>query len=214
MFVSASPYKILLDTSIWNATVMLSATRVPVQVLWGDLVVTVEMDENAERVLRNHTVDQSSEILSSMVAIADWARTGKVALFDSAELKFEWMGVRPPTLRGTEADVFKDVNIGSARVPVFRRGFPPFERESFDMEKRTFLASIRDPRFQELTSAVAARHAADVFHLWTAEVNFMNCYLTLDRRFINAWRNQRKAVSEVEVLTPSKLCAELSEVPK
>lgn len=62
-------------------------------------------------------------------------------------------------------------------------------------------------RFSELAKGFSKKQLPDAFHVWTTEVNCLDCFLTLDKKLINIWRNKqrnkRRFSSPVSVLSPT-----------
>jgi hypothetical protein len=61
-------------------------------------------------------------------------------------------------------------------------------------------------RFRELCLHVAEKHYPDVFHLWTAETNGLNYFLTTDQKFINV---MGKKTLSTRPIAPRDLLAHL-----
>jgi len=64
------------------------------------------------------------------------------------------------------------------------------------------LREIRDPRFLEMKKGRAEKHLADLYHLWTAEENSLDYFITLDCKFINAVTLPWPLETPVKVCTP------------
>jgi len=64
-------------------------------------------------------------------------------------------------------------------------------------------------RFRELCRGLSHEHYADAFHLWTAEVNNLDCYLVIDQKFVNALTQTTRASLIVKPLAPSELLDEM-----
>lgn len=159
------------------------------------------------RILRGKTAAASREIFQAMSSIARLAEDGRIRLYDTNELMFEWMGRRIGPWRKTEFDLFKNVKIYRLKSPVERavafRGFD--SNEDFKDQKRRWLEGIQNARFLEFKRVIDPKHWADAFHLWTAEVHGLDFLLTLETKFRNALANQKKATSRVEIISPSEL---------
>ena len=150
----------------------------------------------------------------AMPGIAQSAREGKVYLFTYDEIEIENLrGTLFPS--GVVAHCLAGVNIGHVpaaiersifqKMPLhtftekstridFCRGLlsldyreltkrPKFMSMFSDFERRN-LESLR--RFTELCANLDETHYPDALHLWTAEVNNLNFFLTADKKFINA----------------------------
>jgi hypothetical protein len=81
-------------------------------------------------------------------------------------------------------------------------------------DQRKFFFKIRDERFIALRKLIQDHHIDDAFHLWTAEKAGLNRMLTMDRRFVNAFRQvEAKLQTSVKVVTPKQLCDEIGKGP-
>jgi len=91
--------------------------------------------------------------------------------------------------------------------------FQSTEFESY-LPKLT-LDSIKNiDRFKKIAEALTAEQLQDAFHLWTAEVNDIPYFLTIDFKFINAIRNKAKSKKKpfdmvCEPITPQELSKKL-----
>jgi hypothetical protein len=154
--------------------------------------------------LRNKSHGESQAIYDALEAIAEMSRAGAAILYRSDETTFEGMNLRHPTLRGTEFDVFSGVDCKFVRGPL-RRDFTitsDSSREELKGEWYQFLGSIRDSRFLDLKRATSGNHTADLYHLWTAEHNELDYFITLDEKFVNAVTLPTPIQSSVIVCTP------------
>ena len=60
-------------------------------------------------------------------------------------------------------------------------------------------------RYRTLCSGLGERQYPDAFHLWTAEVNGMDYFLTTDRKFIRAMTESKRLRLPCEPISPSAL---------
>ena len=74
--------------------------------------------------------------------------------------------------------------------------------------QKAFFESIRYPRFLEILDRIGGNKHADAYHLWTAEHNRVDFFLTTDQKLINSVRGSRVDIN-VEVVAPSELLKEL-----
>jgi predicted nucleic acid-binding protein len=159
------------------------------------------------RVFRNKTYGQSVAIYSSIRKLAELAKNGTVILYESDETLAEFLNFRPPTGFGVvEYDLLRDVKIQHVRAPI-ARGFvidanysPTQARQAF----RDFLGQVTHPRFQQLLKFTAGSHAADIYHLWTAEHSGIEAFITIDIKFVNAVTKPKPIDSPVKVCTPAE----------
>ncbi|HZK14733.1 MAG TPA: hypothetical protein VFC55_09440, partial [Desulfobaccales bacterium] len=57
-------------------------------------------------------------------------------------------------------------------------------------------------RFKELCCALDEKHYPDAFHLWTAEVNGLDFFLTADRKFINVMSKTSRSQLKTKPIAP------------
>jgi hypothetical protein len=198
-----TPVTALVDTSVELAAFFTRPTVYKEVVHWGDWTGTVDLLRFETLVINGKTREQSNRILDHIKQIATYAKRGKVRLFTSDELRFERNGLRLPNIRISEYFALADVPFQKADCPVSRE-YVVQTKEAMDNEWHFFLDCIHNPRFHEINKATQGHHQADVFHLWTAEYNRLQFYISLDQRFINALRNSRKLRTPVQVLTPTE----------
>jgi hypothetical protein len=60
-------------------------------------------------------------------------------------------------------------------------------------------------RFREICNGLAEKQFPDAFHLWTAEVNNIKYFLTIDKKFINAMTKSKRINLPCRPLSPSDL---------
>ena len=81
-------------------------------------------------------------------------------------------------------------------------------------EQMAFFRSIQHPRFLQIRKAVGDAHVDDAFHLWSAEYNVLDAFLTLDERFRRAVFTKRKQIrSSVVVVNPRESCEKIGLPP-
>jgi hypothetical protein len=201
------PLKVLFDACLWNETVTRDYYMVRKDIDWGGRNHHIAIAELQPRKLRGKNLAGSSEIFEAMKNVARLAESGRIRLYDTVELMFEWMGRPVGPWRNTEFDLFKNLTISRLKSPVERAVvFSGFDsNDDFMDQKRRWLQSIQEPRFLELKRVIDRKHWADAFHLWTAEVCELDCFLTLEKKFRNNLASQKKLTSTVEVLSPSDL---------
>jgi hypothetical protein len=70
-----------------------------------------------------------------------------------------------------------------------------------------FLSKIQHRRFLELMKATGGNHPADLYHLWEAEHNGLEYFITLDVKFVNAVSKPKPLRTPVKVCTPEQFAA-------
>ena len=165
------------------------------------------------RVLRGKTPEQSNSIYDSLKEIARMARGGLVTLYESDETLTEFLNFRPVGFGLGKFDVFGGVRIKHARAPI-DRGFKidaTYTRERARNDWHAFLVQIDHPRFLKLLKHTGGEHKADLYHLWEAEHNRLEAFVTLDVRFINAVSNPKSIETLVKICTPAEFVEWVSQ---
>jgi len=77
------------------------------------------------------------------------------------------------------------------------------------------LANLQNvERFRELCKGLGTKdHRRDAFHLWTAEVHFLDYFLTGDKRFVNAMTQSKRMEFVTRPVTPVQLLGILGLPP-
>jgi hypothetical protein len=75
-----------------------------------------------------------------------------------------------------------------------------------DFERR----NLRDlGRFREICSALHETHYRDAFHLWTAEVNNLDYFLVIDKKFVNVITKTSRIALRTKLMAPADLVRDL-----
>ncbi len=172
-----------------------------------------------------------------MLRVAKLARDGRVHLFLYSEIDLEILNGTPfPSKRtadcldgatidhvpaAIERSKFQQMSIEEfckkdTRVRFFRwllslDDMAPSKRPGFmamlsDFERRNF-ESLN--RFREICKDIAPTHYPDAFHLWTAEVNGLDYFLTADKKFINAVTKGSRIALVTRPICPADFVEEL-----
>lgn len=210
------PPKVYLDTTIFK----FSATRLPryfpreQTIDWGGRVQTTTVYDDGflnpnDAITNNPELKAEAELLLS---IASLAKNGRIHCVVQFETQFELCGL--PKTDSTEGRFYG--------APV-RRVSAPFEygRVVFAAGERPrdsqfqFLASLTDERFLELQritggyqgrGKVQRNQVLDAFHLWCAEHNGCNFFLSLDFKLQKVVARSKKK-PQLSIVRPSELLA-------
>lgn len=198
------PISVLVDTSVWR----LAEFAKPVTV---ERSVRVLGREQSVKILAMRRCGPYSpwkeRQLESLPTIARLAREGRLKLFHSGELEIE--NFKGAIVGGAAVFLFDNVPVFQARPPVERSRFQQMDMDEYSA-KATFvrfckwllsldLAQLNDhPRFSELLGPaevlerfraicrdLSEEHLPDAFHLWTAEANRLEYFLSADKKFVN-----------------------------
>ncbi|MDP3013228.1 MAG: hypothetical protein Q8M92_03235 [Candidatus Subteraquimicrobiales bacterium] len=209
--------KIYIDTTVLK----FSATRLPrlrprKQVInWGgkEFETTVHdyIRVNPNDSIGNNKLKSEVELLPTL---AEAGKRGEVQYVLQMETLFESWGI--PKM-DSETGTFYDAPYEHAEAPIkYSRVLIGFGLDARNMQFN-FLSSIKKKRFLELQKMTGAYQGAeklrrnqllDAFHIWCAEHNKCDYFLTLDFKLVNVIRRQKRAPLS-EVVTPSELMNKL-----
>jgi hypothetical protein len=229
-----SPETALLDRSVlWHMVTVEPIVREET-VQWGDHTASVPVTgmRRKPKQLRDEWVRDQ---VAALPMIARLARDGMLKLYTYAELRFE--GFHASTgLRGIKGDLLGGLKIEHLPAAVERSKFQQSDifvhaqRERFN-EFYEFLLNLPDgllestpnlwarfsdfeqsnlrnlARFREISQHIPAKHYADAYHLWTAEVNDLGYFLTMDKKFINFMAQTVRCKLPCVPITPRDLVA-------
>jgi hypothetical protein len=198
------PIAALLDANIRPSTVTHNLEIVPKTGRWANAEVTLNVWTPVRRRLTGKTQVESEAIYSAFAELARMSINGDVTLCNSDETFFESLYLKLPILRGTPFDALRGVKPKLVRGPL-RRTYvigAGYSRHEANDQWLHVLREIRDPRFLEMKKGRAEKHLADLYHLWTAEENSLDYFITLDCKFINAVTLPWPLETPVKVCTP------------
>jgi hypothetical protein len=182
---------------------------------------------------RNESWKQTQS--DAMLSVAQLARDGKIHLFTYNELEIENLnGTFFPV--SLAADCLAGVKINRVPAAIERSKFqqmplkefaekgtriefcrwllsldyrevvkrPAFRSMFSDVELRN-LESLN--RFKEICAGLSELHYPDALHLWTAEVNDLDFFLTTDKKFFRAITETTRIVKTTQPIFPSDFLA-------
>jgi hypothetical protein len=205
--------KVYLDTTVLK----FSATQLPrlrpkkQKINWGgqdhELTVHDFVHVNPNDSIDNPELKAEAELLPSL---AEAGKTGRVNYVIQVETLFESWGI--PKM-DSETGKFYDAPCEYVEAPIkYSRVLVGAGFDARDMQSR-FLSSLKSKRFLELQKITGAyqgpgklnrNQLLDAFHLWCAEHNSCDYFLTLDSKLIKVLRKQKGRLLS-EVVKPSEL---------
>ena len=227
-----NPVTALLDRSVSDHMVTVESIVRKETIQWGDLAVSVPVT-GMQRKPKQLNDPWLRKQVSSLPTIARLVREGKLKLFTYAELRFEAFHASGP-LRGVKGDLLEGLKVEHVPAAVERSKFQQsdisvhIQRGRFD-EFYQFLLDLPDDvlesepalwarfsdfeqsnlrnlaRFRAISQHLPAKHYADAYHLWTAEVNGLNYFLTMDKKFINYMTQTVRCTLPCIPITPHDL---------
>jgi hypothetical protein len=191
---------------IVTQAILEQAVLVSTELPWGDRTVVLDVAHNVPRTFRGQTRERTAREQEHLTHVADLAKAGRIIPYSSQEITFETWGRRRNYSLAPEVDPFRGVRFEPCLLP-HQRSIVFGGENKFKEEKKKFLATITDARFRELDRATGGHHSPDCYHLWTAERNELDVFLTRETKFRNALRGQEKVNSTIKILLPEELCS-------
>lgn len=213
-------YKIFLDTNILQFGTEKATRLVPRKqaLLWGEKEITSTVYKITDIPLHEKIKnDKLYNEIKRLPEIAKLSKDNKIDLVTHFETIFEQWGL-PHTI-GRRKSYFDGVKIDKTDNPIeysrviARLGFSGREMQS------DFLQGIRHRRFIELQKATGAyqgkkkanrNQLLDAFHIWCAEQNQCDYFLTLDFKLIDYTKNQKKYKPKILLVYPSELIKKIN----
>ncbi|MFQ5957047.1 MAG: hypothetical protein ACE5KK_04680 [Candidatus Brocadiales bacterium] len=214
-----SQRKVYIDTNVFK----FSATQLPrlrprqQTINWGGKVHEITVHDfvtlNPNEAIDNPKLKAEADLLP---ALAELGKQGRVRYVTNVETLFESWGI--PSMDSSTGKFYgAPCEMVDAPIKYGRIMFGGGVDDPMDAQFE-FLRSIRNDRFLELQKMVGAyqgenkpnrNQLLDAFHLWCAEHNKCDFFLTLDFKLIRVLRNNRKRALGVEVFKPSELLGKL-----
>ncbi|MFN4297685.1 MAG: hypothetical protein ACK4FB_12675 [Brevundimonas sp.] len=214
---------VLVDSSVLHHAVTHETVWIDTgESLWGG-VVPINTGYMARVPVHRFESDVAaySDILF-LPGLAYLGKLGSLRLRTSAELMAEREAHPPARFRAT--GMFDHNLFGGGELEsvdgrhwdgIFGSAIEP-RRSPRDIQQER-LAASDDPLYRALLEVLGAKNSQDAWHIRTAEVHEMLCFLTMDHRLIRAMRAQARHPViknlKTRVLTPAELGKELDILP-
>lgn len=228
----------LMDTSAFDWTRIVKTVIQEHTFRWNGVLHTEKVLGTQRRTV-NPNEKWKLEQVEAMPTIMRLARDGELQLSTYSELSHETEKASFPCWRGYIGDLMHNVQLQDVPAAIERSKLQQMDMKEY-LEKGTFilfckfLLQLQDsilatkPRFLSLFSELEKKnlhaldrframcnslqetHYPDAFHLWTAEVNNLDYFLTIDKKFINAMTMTSKALGRAKPIAPRDLATELS----
>lgn len=208
------PVSALLDTCAYRLTDTVEAAVVEHTVQWGPTELTLPIVGSRRKPPLNPNEHWKQDQIEAMPTIARLARENLLGLFVYPELGFEMFKGSSHAGFGI-GNLIKDVQIGKLPAAIERSKFQGMDIQDYVQKDRLVefvslilsldhsavkalpksrlkftdfeLQNLRSlDRFREICANLPKKHYPDAFHLWTAEVNGLDFFLTADKKFIRA----------------------------
>ena len=232
--IRKDPIRVLLDTMVLRHTATTVSVYKKHSLRVASIEHTYNvlgMQRNIHHISSGRWIKNQVEALPTVMK---QAREGKILIYNYIELEFEIMKGNWFELRGGKGDLFKDIKIELLPSAVERSKLYQMDMSEYlkketlikfckfllevdfkEIEKRPLLLSKFTDfekqnlkslnRFKELCSSLDETHYPDALHLWTAEVNGLDFFLTSDRKFINVMTQTSLAQLKTKPICPVDL---------
>jgi hypothetical protein len=211
--------KVYIDTSVFKFSATKLKRLIPRKqtINWGGTLHEIKVHDlgyvNPNDRIKNQKLKEEAQLLPKLAEID---KQGKLEYVVHMETMFESWGL--PDM-DSETGKFYGAPCEMVEAPVkYSRILIGFGLDS-KKGQFNFLAGIKDRRFLELQKLTGAyqgkvernrNQLLDAFHLWCAEYNGCQYFLTLDFKLIKVLRSHRGVGFTVKVVKPSELLSEMS----
>lgn len=207
------PLRVLVDNTILFHSITHETAWVPTGMTkWGPHDVDTGY---AARIPVRGAEDESREYrnVKYLPGIAHLARIGKLALMSSGELWTERLYQPSGRFNGygySDLDLFKDIEMPLVdSIPDMRIGPSWLGLPSVESARDQRLANSTDSLFRSLVSQLGPSNSQDAWHIRTAEVNEMFCFLTMDFKLLKTLRARSNTEPlkslRTRIITPEQL---------
>lgn len=226
-----SEAKVFLDNCVRSDSVIARPTTFRKTVQWGSSEIEVDVVGWRGQPPKQPWLQEQIDCLPTIAALV---RNGRIRFFTYNELRFEaWHA------RGGGFSVFEGLPLTPVPAPLERSRLfihSDFKRTIHGSETAAFakflLYNMTEPlaaqlietgvltefevqnlkqlgRFREICAGLSAKHHRDALHLWTAEVNGMDYFLTTELKFRRALAQKKDFTPRCKIVSPSDLLSEL-----
>jgi len=153
-----------------------------------------------------------------LATVAELAKQQKINICTHFETIVELLGL--PNTWGRKKGYFDGIEIKKIKAPIeYSRILGRIDMPAKETQIE-FLKGIEDGRFKELQIATGAyqgekginiKQMLDAFHIWCAEHNKCDYFLTLDFSLIKHMKIQKRCKPDVELIIPSELIKIISD---
>lgn len=231
--------RVFVDNCIMSVSDTMQGARKRQTLNWGGSEQTIEIVGYTRKPLPNKSEAWKREQVECLPTLGRMARQNCISLYTYQETIFEgWKraGSFPSIHLG---NVFEGINIEKVDAAVERSYFFQMELGQYiekqsvvefcewllAIDANTILEVIGNipkefppfllnnlrnlERFRELCRGLSTHQYPDALHLWTAEVNDTQYFLTIDRKFIRVMTESKNLELPCRPISPSQLLDEL-----
>lgn len=204
--------RVLIDRDFERNAIICQTKEVDKAIQWGNQQYIVQV---LQRVDKTPRLDEQFRIknLPFLASLCRAAKEGMVEFYSSPELMMERARQKGPDDGYLGFNLLEGVSKNQCKSPVQRTiSFGEFGNShgTTKEEQLDFFTGINNPRFLEIRKHIPESHIGGAFHLWTAELNNLDVFLTMDKKFYRNANQKRKLISNrTFVETPESLCKKL-----
>ncbi|MDW3182312.1 hypothetical protein [Roseobacter sp.] len=209
--------KVFVDANIYKLSVVARRVYRPEvqRAKWGDFEDDmVSYYSSYDYPISGVNNDKMREDAAALLFVCEAAKQSIVKFIASSELQLEVLGL--PKLDSTTGKLF-GAKAEWCPAPVEYSRVMINWRQGRKLMQHKFLKSIDDGRFHELQKATGAFQGAnkelnrnqllDAFHIWCAEFNYCDFFLSVDYKLARSLQNS--SVKTLRVVTPKEMLKEI-----
>ena len=232
-----SSRKVFLDNCIISVSDTMQEVFKKKDIYWGDSIQELEIFGYERKPLSDESQTWRRNQIKCLPTIGRLAREKIISLYTYCELKFEGMKRSGSFPFNNIGNAFQNVEISQVDAAVERSYFSSMEfgryikteqvikfckfllgtnTEEFAEQLAEYdypdflLRNLRSvERFRDLCDGLSEKQFPDAFHLWTAEVNEAEFFLTIDRKFIRVMTETKNISLPCRPLPPCEFLQRL-----
>jgi len=229
-----SPLKVFVDNCILSVSDTMQGAKKQFPLNWASSVQWVDVVGYMRKPLPNSKDQWKRKEIECLPTIGRIAREGKISLFTYFELLSEGWKRSGSFPANSIGNIFSGVSINHVDAAVERSYFFQMELGQFIQTEKVIeyckwlmtpgiekladrlsgnpdyplwlLNNLRNvQRFRDLCHGLAEKQYPDALHLWSAEVNGSNLFLTIDGKFIRAMTKSKNINLPCKPVSPAEL---------
>ena len=222
-------YTVLVDNCVIQCGVVIEPAVKRRILTWGGKNSCVDIHGYAPKPKLKDNEQWKQEQINCLPTIARLAQEKHIDLYTYDELHMESIQASMGC-NGLRGDIFSPVEFKQALQPIERSKFFQMELDEYlkkqtvqqfceflihvDVKKMKTLPILNDferknlkaiGQFKALCSQLSATHYPDALHLWTGEINNLDFFLTIDKKFINAITESCNVKFHCKPISPDSL---------
>lgn len=227
--------KVLVDSCIFDNAIEMVPATAKKKVEWGDNVFTIDIRGMKRRQKLPPSQEWKQRQIDSIPSIVRAVNEGFLGFYRYCEIGVEAMKRKGGTFGNSVTNHLMNVDFKKVAPAIERTKFrqtaylkkyvareevvdfckflltSPVEKAVDQPELENYfsdfeLSNIKSLyRFRELCSGLAEKQYPDAFHLWTAEVNGLDYFLTTDRKFIRVMTETKRTELPCRPVAPTTL---------